>query len=269
MPPKHVPPSIKRKAFSCPRCGALADQSWFYVQATSTKDTVFFPDQETLERLEADAPLMSDGNAREIHAGFISYVKEAMNGDIFFHGNGKRENGYDLKNLFASRCHSCRDLTIWRYDTILYPPTQYEVEPNEDLDNSIKADFNEARTILDLSPRGAAALLRLCVQKLCKQLGQPGKNINNDIAALVKNGLDPKVQQALDIVRVIGNEAVHPGTVDLNDNREVAATLFRLVNQIAYDMITRPKELDALYNSLPADKKDAIAKRDGKVVAAP
>ena len=92
--------------------------------------------------------------------------------------------------------------------------------------------MTESRTILDLSPRGAAALLRLCIQKLCKQLGQPGKNINDDIAALVKAGLDPKIQKALDIVRVIGNECVHPGTMDLRDDREIAAKLFVLVNRM-------------------------------------
>jgi hypothetical protein len=38
------------------------------------------------------------------------------------------------------------------------------------------------------------------------------------------------VQQSLDIVRVIGNDAVHPGQIDLTDDIETATKLFVLIN---------------------------------------
>jgi hypothetical protein len=68
---------------------------------------------------------------------------------------------------------------------------------------------------------------------------------------------------ALDSVRVIGNEAVHPGQIDLRDTPEIAMSLFGLVNFIVEKMITEPKEIDAFYGALPATKLDQIAKRDG------
>jgi hypothetical protein len=121
----------------------------------------------------------------------------------------------------------------------------------------------EARSILAASPRGAAALLRLVVQKLCAFLGEKGKYIDDDIASLVKKGLDPLVQQSLDVVRVVGNEAVHPGSLDLRDNQAIALRLFDLVNIIAQQMISHPKSVREMFDKLPAQKLAAIAKRDG------
>lgn len=148
---------------------------------------------------------------------------------------------------------------------MIFPSQRFEIEPNPDLQADIRADFLEASSILGDSPRGAAALLRLAIQKLLKQLGEKGENISHDIGSLVQKGLDIKVQKALDLVRVVGNNAVHPGTIDLKDNREIAVKLFSLVNRIAYDCITHPNEISALYDEhLTSDQKDAVVKRDTK-----
>lgn len=141
--------------------------------------------------------------------------------------------------------------------------------PNEDLNAEIKQDYAEAASIIAKSPRGAAGLLRLCVQKLCKQLGEEGKNIDKDIGALVTKGLDVRLQKALDTVRVIGNEAVHPGEMDLRDDPETAGILFTLINAIADQMISQPKLRDELYAKLPKAKLDGIAARDAKPRVAP
>jgi Domain of unknown function (DUF4145) len=98
-------------------------------------------------------------------------------------------------------------------------------------------------------------------------LGQKGKNINDDIKALVTAGLPASVQQALDYCRVVGNNAVHPGEIDLNDTPAVAHQLFALINFIVDDRITRPKEIAALYGTLPQAAREAIEQRDGKTKA--
>ncbi|MXX96217.1 MAG: DUF4145 domain-containing protein [Rhodothermaceae bacterium] len=140
--------------------------------------------------------------------------------------------------------------------------------PNPDLPDNITRDYEEAATIVELSPRGAAALLRLCIQNLCIHLGEPGKRLNKDIGELVAKGLDGRVQQALDTVRVLGNEAVHPGTLDLKDDHQTVKKMFALVNMIAKEMITLPRERDDLFNTLPENKREDIDKRDKEVKAA-
>ncbi|MCG8029937.1 MAG: DUF4145 domain-containing protein [Candidatus Thiodiazotropha taylori] len=168
------------------------------------------------------------------------------------------------ENFALARCDNCEQYTVWVNKKLVYPISLPGMTPNPDLSEEIKADFDEARKILNDSPRGAAALLRLAVQKICIDLGQKGKNINDDIAALVKTGLPLKIQQALDVVRVVGNNAVHPGSLDMKDNIETANQLFALVNLIAEVMISQPKHVEAMFDSLvPQGAKDAIAKRDG------
>lgn len=166
------------------------------------------------------------------------------------------------KNMDVGMCDHCSKITIWLGNEMLYPSKPSVPIPNDDLDLKIKKDYNEAAEIVEKSPKAAAALLRLAIQKLCKQLGESGKNINNDIGELVKKGLPQKIQKSLDIVRVIGNESVHPGQINLDDNKETAYKLFDLINLIANTMITQPKEIDNLYDTLPKEKLKGITERD-------
>lgn len=187
-------------------------------------------------------------------------------------------------------CPSCDDFNVFEFDEyeteaepigedadglvfgtpihtrLIYPLVDLSIpEPHSDMPEGVRADYLEAFRVFTTSSRGAAALLRLAIQKLCRELGEAGKHIDTDIASLVKKGLPQHIQQALDIVRVIGNFAVHPGELDVGDNPESARQLFGLINEIIEDRIGKVKRLDgikAAYDALPKSKLDAIEKRD-------
>lgn len=160
-----------------------------------------------------------------------------------------------------SICVACGEKTIWINEKMLYPETGNAPFPNPEMPETVKSIYQEAASIQSKSPRGATALLRLGIQVLCKELGEKGKNINEDIAALVKKGLPEVVQQSLDVVRVTGNDAVHPGQIDVDDP-EVTGKLFDLINIIVEYMIALPNKVNGLYSTLPAGAKEAINKRD-------
>lgn len=164
----------------------------------------------------------------------------------------------------TATCTHCSAASFWRLDQMIFPVAGTAPLPNADLPDDIRRDYEEARAIVSSSPRGAAALLRLAIQKLCRHLGEAGNNPNEDIASLVRKGLPSGVQKALDAVRVIGNEAVHPGVIDLRDDPQMAASLFGLVNFVTEKMISEPKQIDAIYAALPESKLKSIEKRDGK-----
>ncbi len=169
-----------------------------------------------------------------------------------------------IDRLEVSLCSRCAHFAIWREGIMIYPRASSVPMPSEDMPGDVQADYSEARSISNDSPRSACALLRLAVQKLMLALGEEGNNLNEDIRNLVKKGLPITVQRALDSVRVIGNEAVHPGTLDLKDDIPTATAMFGLVNLVVNVMITQPKEVDEIYAKLPELKKNEISKRDGK-----
>ena len=160
-------------------------------------------------------------------------------------------------------CDHCENCTLWCNDKLLYPDNGNAPFPNIEMPENVLKLYIEASSIHLKSPRGAAALLRLAIQVLTKELGEEGKNINVDIGNLVSKGLPKTVQQSLDIVRVTGNDAVHPGQID-TDDPEIVGKLFKLINVIVEYMIDLPKKVDEIFVSLPSEKKSGIEKRDKK-----
>lgn len=170
-----------------------------------------------------------------------------------------------------SICHFCKKAAIWRLiaspskrSHLLDPRVSTAPPAHEDFPEPARRDYEEAREVVDISPRAAAALLRLSLQRICRHLGLPGKSLNDDIATLIRDGLDERVQQALDVVRIVGNEAVHPGELDLNDNRDTALKLFGITNFVVQEMISKPRQMNDIYGRLPESSRKAIDKRNAK-----
>ena len=157
-----------------------------------------------------------------------------------------------LNNYETAQCSHCGDWSIWHRHRLVYPQVSAAPAPNADLPQELRDDYQEASDIMGRSPRGAAALLR-----------QPGRNLNDDIAAIVRAGANPVIQRALDIVRITGNAAVHPGEIDLTEDVGTAARLCMLINLIAENLLTAPRQIDDMFNTLPQAQRDAISRRDG------
>lgn len=178
----------------------------------------------------------------------------------------ENQKGYQFQEEYPIRigtCDHCNENTLWVFEKLLYPDNGNAPFPNTEMPENVLRLYREAASIHSKSPRGAAALLRLGIQVLTKELGEEGKNINTDIGNLVSKGLPKIVQQSLDIVRVTGNDAVHPGQID-TDNPETVGQLFKLINVIVEYMIDLPKRVDGIYESLPNEKKEGIEQRDKK-----
>ena len=261
---KHTPPSVDKTSFSCPHCRTYTTQYWYSLLGKKSDKNVvpviFSKNRFEELKVEAEETYKKQGDSKL--KDLLPFLKRLSEGKPFFYKASTNYPDCNIENFFLSNCYNCDEPSFWIYNQLIWPSTHYEIIPNADLPNEIRLDFEEAGKILSLSPRGSAALLRLCIQKLCKHIGEKGKNINDDIANLVEKGLNPKIQKALDIVRVVGNDAVHPGQIDLKDDTSIAHKLFELVNMIAEEFISKPKLINEIYEGLPEEKRIAIEKRD-------
>jgi hypothetical protein len=262
MPEESTSPAVYKTAFSCPHCGAYTTQKWYMLHAIAIDEqqrTPGIPVTNAADLIENDREM-----SREAKEELKLYVTRRHSGQVFLTEEDTKFPVLSAENLYLSECYNCKKYAVWTYQSLVFPPSRAGTPPNADLPEEIRTDFEEARAIVNLSPRGAAALLRLCLQKLCKHLGEKGERIDDDIASLVAKGLNPVIQKSLDIVRVIGNESVHPGELDLKDDSETALALFDLVNAVVDQMISHRLKVEGLYERLPEGKRKAIEKRDKK-----
>ena len=107
-------------------------------------------------------------------------------GEILENATSRDRGMLKMPNWKGALCDHCKQISLWYNGELIYPENPNLPPPNEDLDAEIKKDYNEAANIIEKSPKAAAALLRLAIQKLCEQLGESGENINRDIGELVK-----------------------------------------------------------------------------------
>ena len=223
----YVPPSADKTAFNCPICRAYAKQRWFELSR------VGIPRGKTLqEYLESPVQSMA-------------------------------RTSTPVQDKFASECDQCHKVTIWQGTSILWPRQHSAPPANADLPEDVRKDYEEAAAIMVDSQRGAAALLRLAVQKLCEHLGAKGDGLDDYIKKWVAKGLDRRIEQALDSVRVVGNHSVHPGKIDVEDDPATVETLFFLVNYIADRQVSEPKRVDEFFDrTVPPDEKERIERRN-------
>jgi hypothetical protein len=255
-----VEPQLGAESFSCPHCNAFAHQDWYrvFISGFSGKDKLLVFRYEEISHEKVTG--LEDNEERKRIEQFAERL--AKNFITYRHRRHSEYLSAQMVNLCLSHCYSCKGFAAWVGDSLAYPVKDSVIIAHEDMPAPIREDFDEAAAIVNRSPRGVAALLRLCIQNLMPLLGEKGENINEDIASLVSKGLESEVQQAMDVLRVIGNNAVHPGQMDLKDDKAIAVRLFELLNMIIERCITTPKRIASLYGTLPESALKAIATRD-------
>lgn len=241
MSNKFVEPKFDKDAFTCPHCQVLSQMTFavpFRIQQGLCNN---------LEKLRQDILKIK------------SYITENIDNDIKNMAEFATFYGQYVNAFAICQNPSCQKISIWIDEKMVYPKPRLTPLPNDDLPDDIKADYEEASLIVQDSPRGACALLRLALQKLMMHLGKD-KNLDRVIKNLMQENIDEDLRKALDSVRVVGNSAVHPNELEIRDKPEIAFQLFKLINFIANEVLTSRKEIREFYNENIPD----TAKRENR-----
>ena len=171
----------------------------------------------------------------------------------------------DRVKLKLAKCYRCNIHSVWKGDRMIYPPKSLALKANNSMPADVKELYEEARQIYVYSPRAAAALLRVALEKLTEHLGETKGSLNTRIGNLQKQGLPDSVIKSLDIVRITANSGgAHAGIIDLTgaDGADIVNRLFKLVNFIVQMTINVPNEVNEMFGDLPEIKREGVKNRD-------
>src|SRR5665647_176830 len=212
MSAPHIKPAYKKSEFNCPypNCSVFAHQEWNRIIHYTHSEVNSLPSYEECDMSKDISPLDKVRYSKEV--GASSTVEPQYPARNYIPTTN------EVQYASLSRCSHCKQYAFWIKDKMVYPVVSLAPLPSNDMPEDVKADYMEAASIVEMSPRASSALLRLALEKLMIHLGVNGDDINSKIGSLVKKGILTEIQQSLDFVRVIGNESVHPGELDLKDD---------------------------------------------------
>lgn len=244
---KRVIPVLGRRSFNCPRCDVYCPQKLYKMIYEKSQGSL----NKALRALFEGTSGIDVQNAVEIK----TFQQEIS--------ANERIREWDF---YVTICSECEKYAIWENKKMIFP-LKYEVQkPSEDMPDKVKEIYDEAANVYKHSPRAAAALLRLSIETLIPLLDGytiKAKKLNNMIGELVAQKIPDHLQEALDIVRLWGNDGIHSAAeIDVNENSETVLFLFELVNVLVDELITRKKKIKSLFRTLPELKRNGIANRD-------
>ncbi|WP_137292694.1 DUF4145 domain-containing protein [Nocardioides dongxiaopingii] len=164
---------------------------------------------------------------------------------------------------YIAVCGYCRDHSMWTGEpgpVMIWPAGFGGPVAAENMPETVLSVYNEARSVINLSPRAASALLRLALEGLLTSLYPDAGNLNATIGAAKAAGLPETIVQAMDVLRFRGNASIHE--LNREDTPETAASLATILNLVVERLITEPKQIAEMHAKLPATVLAAIERRD-------
>jgi len=214
-----IHPRLGAESFSCPHCNTVAHHDWyslFLKPENAGEILVLTPEAVTVSTLRQGEG--ERGDIKEVNQ-FVERLKK--NELTYEYQKHLHPLKVKMANLHISNCHSCNGFALWVGDRLVFPTT---LDRTPEL---VEEDIEEAAAILNKSPRGATALMRVCIQQLVPLLKRNGSNLDNYVSSLVRKGLEVEIQQSMEVLEVLrSNPAQLTNSSDSQEDKKIALRLF-------------------------------------------
>lgn len=230
----HLPRKGQTR-FNCPKCGAFSAQDWRALNHKVGQD--------------------------EYGRGQFELVRDK---DV-------------MKHWQASLCSGCDDHSLWIGDDLIYPVNRNGLgvpEPVNGMPLEVEELYREASAVLPHSRRAAAALCRASLERLTKHLTSdlPPKRSLDERLIVLSNKTTSALAKGLQFIRHAGNTALHGARDDDEsaviymdgEESDLVELFFATINELVDELITRPERINAAYELLPKEKREAIERKMGE-----
>ena len=167
-------------------------------------------------------------------------------------------------NIWQGKCLACEQYIIINGFSVVYPEESNAPPIKMETPHSIKEIATEARMVHSQSPRASSALLRLALEMLLQNVLENNNKLNDNISILLERGIEDDLRRALEVIRIFGNEGVHPGTINLNDDEQSSIKLFNVFNYIVTRFIVEKGMIKEMYGIIPEEKREKIEEKAKK-----
>lgn len=145
---------------------------------------------------------------------------------------------YGPDEIAVRVCSACGGMSLFVENKIVWPVSS-GIKPYEGIPEAAKRFFEEAQSVLRLSPRSCCALLRVSLEAFadwaipCMSVKDfdSKSSLNNKIDALK---VSPLLKERLHNCRAVGNDSAHPGFLELSekDTVETAIQMTEAINDL-------------------------------------
>lgn len=223
--------------------------------------------------IEYDELVFSERNYRRI---FYKLICRTCDDSYFLYEDIKQK--HLLKNTSIPSVNKILN-SQWGVDNqrIIYPQQVHATQvpaPSKHMPEDVKKMYEEAANVFEISPRSAAALIRLTLELLLKRylVNDGRKHSLNEMIGMLSTNAPSLVMEFMDLIRDKGNSEVHPeleklehewGDITREPDKDEILYLFKYINIIC-ELIGLSDKANKDFESLPEQKRLNITKRNKK-----